>query len=94
MMPQYTEYERIRYDDAGLQAEFQRLIEEVATAERSRAPLQEQHRKAETGMDTGVVSEPEFRAIDSQYIKANNRIAAAKKKVDEFLGRHKNYRVT
>ena len=92
-MPVYTEYERIRYDDPSLQAEFQRLIEEVAATERARAPLQEQHRKAEADMDTGVVSEPEFRAIDSQYIKANNRIAAAKKKVEEFLGRYKNYRV-
>ncbi|HEX6289454.1 MAG TPA: hypothetical protein VFZ66_09705 [Herpetosiphonaceae bacterium] len=92
-MPLYTEYERIRYDDPQLQAELQRLIQEVAAAERAREPLQEQHRKAERDMDTGVVSESDFRAIDSQYIKANNQIAAAKKKVLEFLGRYKNYRV-
>ena len=93
-MPLYTEYERIRYNDPTLQAEFQRLIEEMAAAERAREPIQEQHRKAESDMDTGVVKESEFRAIDSQYIKANNRIAAARKKIEEFLGRYKNYRVS
>lgn len=92
-MSHYSDYERIRYDDPALQAEFQRLIQEVAAAERARAPIQDQHRRAESDMDTGVVSESQFRSIDSQYIKANNTIAAAKKKVDEFLGRHKNYRV-
>lgn len=92
-MPHYTQYENIRYDDPALQAELQRLIEAVAVAERARAPLQQRHREAEAGQDTGTVSESEFRAIDSQYISANNKIAAAKKRVDEFLGRFKNYRV-
>jgi outer membrane protein TolC len=92
-MPLYSDYERIRYDDPGLQAEFQRLVEAVAAAERARAPIQDQHRKAESDMDTGVVSESDFRSIDRQFIQANNTIAAAKKKVDEFLGRYKNYRV-
>ncbi len=92
-MPLYTDYERIRYDDPSLQAELQRLIEEMAAAERAREPIQTQHRQAERDMDTGVVSEPEFRAIDSQYIKANNRIAATRKKIEEFLGRYKDYRV-
>jgi outer membrane protein TolC len=92
-MPLYSDYERIRYDDPGLQAEFQRLVEEIAAAERARAPIKDQHRKAEGDMDTGVVSEADFRSIDRQFIQANNAIAAAKKKVDEFLGRYKNFRV-
>lgn len=92
-MPLYSDYERIRYDDPGLQAEFQRLIQEVAAAEHARAPIQEQHRKAESDMDTGAASESDFRSLDRQFIQANNTIAAAKKKVEEFLGRYKNFRV-
>lgn len=92
-MPVYTQYEGIRYDDPGLQAEFQRLIEEIAAAERARAPIQERERQAEADRDAGAISDAQFRAIDSQFISANNKIAAAKRKVDEFLGRYKNYRV-
>jgi hypothetical protein len=92
-MPRYTQYEGIRYDDPMLQAEFQRLIEEVAAAERARGPIQQQHRQAEEGRDAGDVSDSQFRSVDQQYIAANNKIAAAMKKVDEFLGRNKNYRV-
>ena len=94
IMPHYTDYENIRYDDPSLQAEFQRLVEDIAAAERARAPIQQRHREAEAAQDVGKVSDSEFRSIDSQYISANNRIAAAKKKADEFLGRFKNYRVT
>lgn len=92
-MPHYTEYERIRYDDPSLQAEFQRLVEEIATVERARAPIQQRHRQAEEGREAGDLPESQFRAIDDQYIAANNKIAAAKKKADEFLGRFKNFRV-
>ena len=92
-MPRYTQYEGIRFDDPTLQAEFQRLIEEVAAAERARAPIQQQHRQAEEGRDSGNMSDSQFRSVDQQYISANNKIAAAMKKVDEFLGRNKNYRV-
>lgn len=93
-MPHYTQYEGIRYDDPHVQAEFQRLVEEVAGAERARAPIEEQHRAAERGRDSGNVSDSEYRSIDDQYISANNSIARAKKKVDEFLQRNKDYRVS
>lgn len=92
-MPHATQYEGIRYDDPMLQTEFQRLVEEVAAAERARTPIQQQHRQAEEGRDAGAVSDSQFRSVDQQFLSANNKIAAAKKKVDEFLGRNKNYRV-
>jgi outer membrane protein TolC len=93
MMPHYIEYENIRYDDPSLQAELQKLIEDVAAAERARSPIQNQHRQAESELDVGSITEEDFRKVDSQFISANNRIAAAKKKIDEFLQRYKNYRV-
>ncbi len=92
-MAHYTQYENIRYDDPLLQAELQKLIEEVAVAERARSPLQAQHRQAEADQDVGTITEEEFRDIDSRFISANNRIAAAMKKVDDFLGRYKNFNV-
>ena len=92
-MPHYTHYENIHYDDPALQAELQRLIEDVAIAERARAPIQQRHREAEAEHDTGAISQSEFRAVDNQYISANNKIAAAKKKIDDFLGRNKNFHV-
>jgi|GEM_PF-2339385 len=93
-MPHYTQYEGIRYDDPHLQAEFQRLVEEVAAAERTRAPIQQRHRQAEQEREAGDMSDSQFRAVDDQFISANNKIAAAKRKVEEFLGRHKHYHTT
>lgn len=93
-MPHSAEYQGIRYDDPSLQAEFERLVQAVAAAEQARAPIQEQHRRAEGAQDRGGAAEAEFRALDRQFISANNSIAAAKKKVDEFLGRYKNYKTT
>ena len=92
-MPLYTKYEAIRYDDPNVQAEFQRLVEEVATAERARAPIQEQHRRAEGERDRGKLSESQYNDVDHTYIAANNSIARAIKKVDEFLGRNKDNQV-
>lgn len=92
-MPLYTKYEGIRYDDPMIQAEFQKLVEGVAAAERARSPLQEQQRRAEADRDAGNISDAQFRAADDKYISANNTIAAAMKKVDEFLQRNKDYRV-
>ncbi len=92
-MPHYTQYENIRYDDPALQAELQRLIQAVAAAERARAPIQQRHREAEAQQDAGTMSGAEFQTIDRQYISANNKIAAAKKNIDEFLGRNKNFHV-
>lgn len=93
-MPLYTKYEGIRYNDARVQAEFQRLVEEVAAAERARGPVEERHRSADGERDRGKISESQYNEIDNQYISANNTIARAIKKVDEFLGRNKDYRVT
>jgi hypothetical protein len=92
-MPLYTKYEKIRYDDPNVQAEFQRLVEEVAAAERARAPIQEQHRRAEGERDRGKISDSQYNEVDNQYISANNTIARAIKKVDEFLGRNKDYQI-
>ncbi len=92
-MPLYTKYEGIRYDDPNVQAEFQRLVEQIAAAERARAPLEDRHRRAEGERDRGKISELQYNEVDDQYISANNTIARAIKKVDEFLGRNKDYRV-
>ena len=88
-----SEYDGMRYDDPRAQAEFERLLAEVRAAEQSREPIQQRHREAERNMDIGSVSDSEYRSVDSQYIAANNKIAAAKKKVNEFLARNKDYRV-
>ena len=87
------EYSGIRYDDPRLQAEFERLLAEVEACERSRTPVQESHRNAERAYEDGEISERQFRTVDDQYISANNKIAAAKKNVDQFLQMNKNYRV-
>ncbi len=87
------EYRGIRYDDPWLQREFERLLSEVDALERARAPVEEEHRKAERAREDGEISEREFRAVDDRYIAANNKIAAAKKRVDQFLQANKNYRV-
>jgi len=92
-MPLYTKYEGIRYDDPHVQAEFQRLVEAVAAAERARGPIEDRHRRAEAERDRGNISESQYNDIDKQYVSANNAIARAIKKVDEFLGRNKDYHV-
>lgn len=93
-MPLYTKYEGIRYEDPRVQAEFQRLLEDVAAAERAREPVQQRHRQAESERDVGAITEKQYREADDQFISANNTIARALKKVDEFLQRNKDYRVT
>ncbi len=92
-MALYAKYDGIRYDDPRLQAEFQRLVEAVAASERARRPIQQRHQEVERAREDGAISDTEFRAVDDQYIAANNKIAAAMRKVDEFLGRNKDYRV-
>jgi predicted RNase H-like nuclease (RuvC/YqgF family) len=87
------EYQGIRYDDPRLQAEFERLLAEVEAAERARAPLKQQFFEAERQRESGNLSGREFEATENRFISANNKIAAAKRKVDQFLGRNKNYRV-
>jgi hypothetical protein len=87
------EYRGIRFDDPGLQREFERLVSEVDACESARAPVEDEHRKAERAREDGDISEREFRAVDDRYIAANNKIAAAKKRVDQFLQVNKHYRV-
>ncbi len=86
-------YQGIRYDDPRLQAEFERLLAQVEAAERARAPLRERFNQAEHEREMGNLSRDEFETIEDQYIGANNKIAAAQRAVDRFLGTYKNYRV-
>ncbi len=86
-------YNGIRYDDPRLQAEFERLLAQVEAAERARAPLRERFNQAERERESGDISRTEFEAVEDQYIGANNKIAAAQRAVDQFLGKYKNYRV-
>ncbi|WP_026370237.1 hypothetical protein [Kallotenue papyrolyticum] len=87
------EYRGIRYDDPRLQAEFERLLAEVERLEQARRPIEEEHRRAELAREEGDLSEREFRTVDDRYIAMNNQIAAAKRRVDQFLQTNKNYRV-
>jgi outer membrane protein TolC len=87
------EYAGIRYDDPQLQAEFERLLGEVAAAERARAPFAQQFQEAERQREAGRIASTQFEAAEDKYIGANNNIARAKRAVDQFLGQYKNYRV-
>ncbi len=86
-------YRGIHYDDPRLQAEFERLLAEVDAAERARAPSKQRFEEAERDLDVGAVSRKEFESAENRYIAANNKLAAALRAVDQFLGRYKNYRV-
>ncbi len=92
-MALYSKYNGIHYEDPRVQVEFERLVEAVEAAERARAPIQLRHQEVERAREDGAISEKEFRAVDAQFISANNKIAAAMRKVDEFLGRNKDYHV-
>ncbi len=86
-------YNGIRYDDPRLQAEVERLLAQVEAAERARAPLRDRFNQAERERESGDISRTEFEAVEDQYIGAINKIAAAQRAVDQFLGKYKNYRV-
>ncbi len=86
-----NEFAGISFRDQRTQAEFDRLVDAVAAAEQARAPLAQRHAQLERDLDAGRVSDAQFRAIDEQYIAANNAIAAAKRAVDAFLVQHRDY---
>ncbi len=88
-----NKYKGIRYDDPRLQAEFERLLAQVEAAERARAPYKQRFEEAERDLDVGAIPRNEFETAEDRYIAANNKIAAALRAVDQFLGRYKNYRV-
>jgi hypothetical protein len=87
------EYRGIRYDDPWLQRELERLIADVDALEQARRPVEDEHRQAERAREDGDISEREFRAVDDRYLAVNNKIAAAKKKIDQFLQTNKHFRV-
>ena len=86
-----NDFAGITFRDPGTQAVFERLVAAVVAAERARAPLAQRHAAAERDLDAGRISEAQFRALDDQYIAANNQIAAAKRAVDHFLAQHRDY---
>ena len=85
-------YRGIYYDDPLVQAEFERLVQAIRDAERARAPYAERQRTAERDVDSGKISDAEYKSADAAYIAANNAIAAAQRAADEFLHANKNYR--
>ncbi|HEX9372688.1 MAG TPA: hypothetical protein VF897_16875 [Roseiflexaceae bacterium] len=87
-------YRGIHYDDARVQAEFERLVQRIREAEQARAPIAERHRQAERDMEDGRLSDAQFRSVDDAYIAANNAIAAAQHVVDAFLHQHRDYRTS
>lgn len=87
-----AEYRGIYFEEPHLQAEFERLLQAVTEAERQREPLAERHRKAERQLDDQDISFGQFREVDDQYIAANNKIAAAKRTVNNFLNVNRNYK--
>jgi hypothetical protein len=87
-------YQGIRYDDPQVQATFERLVQRIRDAEQARAPIAERHRKAERDLEVGALADAQFRALDDEYIAANNAIAAAQRAVDDFLHQNRNYRAS
>ncbi len=86
-----NDFAGIAFRDPSTQAAFDRLVAAVVAAEQARAPLAQRHAAAERDLDAGRISEAQFRALDDQYIAANNQIAAAKRAVDRFLTEHRDY---
>jgi hypothetical protein len=85
-------YRGIYYDEPHVQAEFERLVQRVRDAEQAREPVGSRHRQAERGLETGAISDAEYRSADDAYIAAGNAIAAAQREVDKFLQANRNYR--
>ena len=85
-----NDFAGIVFRDPDTQAAFDRLVAAVVAAEQGRVPLAQRHAAAERDLDAGRISEAQFRALDDQYIAANNQIAAAKRAVDRFLAQHRD----
>jgi hypothetical protein len=85
-------YRGIYYDEPHIQAEFERLVQRIRDAERAREPVGNRHRQAERNLETGAISDVEYRSADDAYIAAGNAIAAAQRAVDKFLQTNRNYR--
>ena len=85
-------YRDLYFEQPHVQAEFERLVQRIRDAERAREPIGARHRQAERAVETGAISNAEFRSADDAYIAANNAIAAAQRAVDAFLRTHRNYR--
>jgi hypothetical protein len=85
-------YRDLYYEEPHVQAEFERLVQRIRDAERAREPIGSRQQQAERAVETGRMSEAEYRSADDAYIAANNAIAAAQRAVDAFLQTHKNYR--
>jgi hypothetical protein len=85
-------YQGIYYDEPHVQAEFERLVQRIRDAERAREPVGGRHRQAERDLESGAISDAEYRSADDAYIAAGNAIAAAQRAVDAFLQANRNYR--
>jgi hypothetical protein len=85
-------YRDLYYEQPHVQREFERLVQRIRDAERAREPISARQRQAERAVETGAISNAEFRSADDAYIAANNAIAAAQRAVDAFLRTHRNYR--
>jgi hypothetical protein len=85
-------YRGIYYDEPHVQAEFERLLERIREADRAREPIGARHSQAERGVETGAVSDADYRSADDAYIAAGNAIAAAQRAVDKFLQENRNYK--
>ena len=85
-------YRDLYYEEPHVQAEFERLVQRIRDAERAREPIGTRHRQAEWAVETGAMSDADYRSADDAYIAASNAIAAAQRAVDAFLQTHRNYR--
>ncbi len=85
-------YRDLYFDEPHVQAEYDRLVQRIRDAEQARAPLADRQRSAERDLDSGKLSDAEFKSADAAYIAANNAIAAAQRAVDEFLHANRNYK--
>jgi hypothetical protein len=85
-------YRDLYFEEPHVQAEFERLVQRIRDAEKAREPIGTRHRQAEHAVETGAMSDAEYRSADREYIAANNAIAAAQRAVDAFLHQNRNYK--
>lgn len=86
-------YRDMQFDEPAVQRRFEELLQGIRDAEQAREPIAERHRIAERANEEGRMADAEFRAIDREYIGANNAIAAAQRAVEAFLNTHRNYHI-
>ena len=86
-------YRDFYYEEPHVQAEYERLVQQLRNAEAARTPVGQQHEQAERAEEAGAISEKSYRSSEQAYVAASNAIAEAKRAVETFLNRNGNYKI-